>query len=75
MTAGYPLVDNLLQWGRRQLGSRGSGSMDGDLQRRAIPVDLNDGIRRFLREVGLPESSIGSNRGDLVSYLRSRLGM
>ena len=34
-----------------------------------------DVIRRFLLEVGLPEGSLRGGRGDLVSYLRGRLGM
>ena len=34
-----------------------------------------DVIRRFLLEVGLPEGSLRGGRGDLVSYLRDRLGM
>ena len=34
-----------------------------------------DIVRRFLREVGLPEGSIRGSRSDLVSYLRVRLGM
>ena len=38
-------------------------------------VQETDVIRRFLLEVGLPEGSLRSGRGDLVSYLRGRLGM
>ena len=34
-----------------------------------------DVIRGFLREVGLPEETLRGGRGDLVSYLRGRLGM
>ena len=32
-------------------------------------------VRRFLREVGLPEDSIRGSRSELVSYLRGRLGL
>lgn len=33
-----------------------------------------DTVRRFLREIGLPESSTGGTRMEMLYYLRGRLG-